>query len=165
MTVTAPGRQPGATAPSGDRRRGWIDTRDLPMAGPTDLPTQLQPRVEPRPPRTPPPPTEPFPRVTPAMATPAGPITTVTIVLTSNLLDPAQWARAVDNVRRTLDMAMSHRIETFSCGSDPVRYAIWYAELRPRYVGGVREDLERLAGVLHGGARIAWAPCSPIDLR
>lgn len=101
----------------------------------------------------------------PAMATPDGPVTTVAIVLTSTALDPVSWANAVDNVRRVLDMAMSHRIETFSCGADPARHAVWYAELRPRYIGGAREDLERLAAVLRGAARIAWAPCSPIDLR
>lgn len=147
------------TAPS-HARRGYIDLAGLPAAGSAmDYPTELRPNVRVGDTRV-----DHERRPAPAHAAPAGPIITVTITLSTNLLDPQRWAQAVDSVRRVLDMSSSHRIEAFSCGADPVRHALWHADIRPRYINGVREDLERLAQLLRGGARLSWAPCSAIEL-
>lgn len=137
------------------RRLGWINMAGLPTATATEaLPQQLQ-RTAVQPP--------PAPRTAPVMAA-ANPIVTVTVILSSNLLNPGSWTRYVDQIRKSLDIAGAHRFEAFSCGSDPVRVAIWHAEVRSAALSELRADLDHFAGYLGGEGRITWAPCSPVSL-
>ena len=80
------------------------------------------------------------------------------------MLTPSRWTHYVDQIRKSLDIAGSHRFEAFSCGADPVRVAIWHAEVRSAALPELRADLDNFAGYLGGEGRITWAPCSPVSL-
>lgn len=95
------------------------------------------------------------------------PTITVVIVLSSAELAGERWDGFIKEIRTSLDLHATFHHETFSCGSEGTRRAVWYVEVKSGAMPELQEDMRYHAGYLRGrgpAGRLVWAPASPIDL-